>query len=173
MVAVHSAKTSSIGEGDYKAFEFMTNGTLVIDTPETGLLRLSISGDWTNAGNVSTTASIVSLTNPIPQFTTQSTIRALQLTVVPFTVPGGTQQADFRLGWRNDWGTYPTADVDLILISPTSQANFDGATLSNPETVSIKNPEAGSWVALVDAFSIPAGSDKFELRIALESKVIH
>ena len=173
LVAVHSAKTSSIGEGDYKAFSFIKNGSAVINSPETGLLRVSISGDWTNAGSVSTTASIVSLTDPIPQFTAQDKIVTSQAVAVPFTVPAGTQLLEGRLAWRNDWGTFPTADIDLILISPTSKLNFDGATLNNPELAAIKTPETGNWIAIVNGFDIPGGSDKFELRVALDGKVIH
>ena len=172
IVAVHSAKTSSIGEGDYKYFAYTTNGTIVIDNPETGLLRLSISGDWTNAGTVSVKASVFSTVDPIPQFTSQSKISDMQRLVVPFTVPAGAQSLQARLSWRADWGSYPSADLDLILISPTGGVNGDGAQLNNPENAAIANPAPGQWIALVDGYNIPAGSDKYELRIAVDGKVL-
>ena len=33
LLAIHSAKTSSIGEGDYKVFAFTTGGTFAVDDP--------------------------------------------------------------------------------------------------------------------------------------------
>jgi hypothetical protein len=36
----------------------------------------------------------------------------------------------------------------------------------------IDNPEAGEWVVLVNGFDIPAGNDKFELRVSLDGHVI-
>ncbi len=172
IVAVHSAKTSSIGEGDYKYFAFATNGTVVINNPETGLLRLSVSGDWTNAGPVSVNASIFSTVDPIPQFTSQSKISDMQTAVIPFTVPAGAHSLQARLSWRADWGSYPSADLDLILIGPTGSVNVDGAQINNPENATIANPQPGQWIALVDGYQIPAGSDKYELRIAVDGKVL-
>ena len=40
LFAVHSAKTSAQGEGDYLAFEFVASDqTFVFDRPETGLMQ--------------------------------------------------------------------------------------------------------------------------------------
>jgi len=50
--------------------------------------------------------------------------------------------------------------------------NLDGAHLNNPESAKIAKPEAGNWTALVNGFSIPAGSDKYELRIAVDGVVL-
>ncbi|MFL6600869.1 MAG: hypothetical protein ACJ8R9_06010 [Steroidobacteraceae bacterium] len=60
----------------------------------------------------------------------------------------------------------------MILVSPTQKVNVAGATLNSPETVSISNQEVGTWIALVDGFDVPAGTDKYELRIALDGKVV-
>ncbi len=172
LVAVHSAKTSSIGEGDYQYFDYVQNGTIVVNNPESGILRVSVNGDWTNAGPVGVTATIASVKDPIPGLTVQDKIATSTSTLVPFTVPAGAGELNVRLGWREDWGSYPSADIDLILLSPTNQVNLDGATLSNPETAVVKNPAAGQWIAVVDAFDIPSGSDKFELRIAIDGNVL-
>ena len=135
-------------------------------------MRISVNGDWTNAGNVSVDVSVMSLADPVPQFTSQGKIMTTQLVVVPFTVPAGTGVADLRLSWKDDWSNFPTADVDLILVSPTHKINLDGATLNNPEKVSITNPEVGNWIALIDGFEVPAGTDKYEFRVALDGKVV-
>ena len=55
LLAVHSAKTSAIGEGDYKVFAFTTGNTFVVDDPEEGIMRITVNGDWTNAGQIAAT----------------------------------------------------------------------------------------------------------------------
>ena len=67
---------------------------------------------------------------------------------------------------------YPTSDLDLIVISPTGVATLTGATLNAPEQASIKNPAAGVWTALVTVFGLDSDSDKFELRVSLDGKVV-
>ena len=52
---------------------------------------------------------------------------------IPLVIPAGTTAADFRLGWRETWGQYPTNDLDLILIRPNGTVVFTGATANNPE----------------------------------------
>jgi hypothetical protein len=95
-----------------------------------------------------------------------------QLIVMPLSIPAGTAQADFRLSWREDWGSYPLNDLDLILVRPNGTASFAGATLNSPESVSVTNPAAGVWTVLLHGFEINTSSDKYELRIALDGKVI-
>jgi len=172
LLAVHSAKTSSIGEGDYPVFAFTLGGTFVINNPERGIMRVSVNGDWTNAGAISANVLVFSTTDPIPQLTNQGKISQGQSIVVPITVPSGASSAEFRLGWLEDWGNYPTNDLDLILISPGGAANFNGATLNNPENVAISNPAAGTWTALIQGFEVNNNSDKFEFRAAIDGKVV-
>jgi hypothetical protein len=129
-------------------------------------------GSSTNAGTISGNVVIHSLKDPVPQFTTAGKIADQELLSFPVNVPAGVSQADFRLAWREDWGNYPTADVDLILIAPDGAVNFDGATLSSPEHVVVNNPLPGTWFATVHGFEIHTGTDKFELRVALDGKVV-
>jgi membrane-anchored mycosin MYCP len=172
LLSVHSAKTSAIGEGDYKVLEFTKGGTFTINDPEPGLIRVTASGDWTNAGTIAADVSIFSTTDPIPQFSTQGQVADQQMIVLPFEVPSGTARADIRLGWREDWGRYPSADVDLILVAPGGAANLTGATVSNPEVVGIDKPAAGMWTAIVLGSDVPTGWDKFELRVSLDGNVL-
>lgn len=172
LLAVHTAKVSSIGEGDYAVFEFTTGGTFAIDEPETGLMRITVNGDWTNAGTVSADVSIVSLKEPLPKFTAQGKIAQGDLIAVPVPVPAGIGKAEFRLEWREDWGNYPASDVDLLLVDPGGAVNTDGATLDNPEVVAIKNPAPGTWVALLSGFEIHTRFDRYELRVSLDGQVV-
>jgi hypothetical protein len=153
-------------------FTFTLGDTLVVDDPETGLLRITVNGDWTNAGPVSAAITVFSTTEPVPQFTAQGKIGQGQTIAVPVTVPAGVSRAEFRAGWREDWGSYPTNDVDLLLVRPDGTLLTSGATLNNPEVVVVTNPPPGQWVALIDGFEVATGSDKFEFRAALDGVVV-
>jgi subtilisin family serine protease len=173
LIAVHSAKTSAIGDGDYPVpVAFVKGGTWVVDNPEPGLMRISVSGDWTNASPVSGKVNVVSHSAALPQLSRQGKLADGSSVLVPFTVPAGSKQLEVRLGWRDDWASFPTADLDLILFKPDNTTVLDAATISNPEKVSITNPAAGQWVALVDGFEIPRGEDKYELRISIDGVVV-
>ena len=171
LLAIHSAKTSRIGDGDYKVFAFTTGGAFVVNDPEPGIMRVTVNGDWTNAGTISASVSIVSVTDPLPQFSSQGKIVSGQAIAMPVTIPPGTGKAEFRLSWREDWGSYPSNDLDLFLVRPNSAVVLNGATLSSPESATIASPEAGVWTAIVVGFKINTGDDKYELRIALDGKV--
>jgi hypothetical protein len=172
LLAIHSAKTSAIGEGDYKVLELTSGGTHVLSNPEPGLLRVTVSGDWTNAGAITASVSIFSLTDPLPVFSAQGKLPDGAALLFPVAVPAGVASAEFRLGWREDWGQFPTNDIDLIVVRPNGTASLAGATLNNPEVVTVANPAAGQWLAIVSGFEVFNGQDKFELRIALDGKVV-
>jgi hypothetical protein len=172
LLTVHSAKTSEIGAGDYNFFEFTTGGTFTVDDPETGVMRVTLNGDWTNAGTISTDVSILSLTEPVPQFSAQGKIAETQFIAFPINIPAGVSKAEFRLSWREDWGNVPTNDLDLVIVSPSGQANFEAAQLNNPELAVINNPAAGTWTAVIVGFAVPTQTDKYELRVSLDGKVL-
>ena len=173
LLTVHSAKTSAIGEGDYKVFTFSPGGgTFVLNDPEEGIMRVTVNGDWTNAGNIGATVNVYSVTVPVPQLTTQGQIANGQVVTVPLVIPAGTTVADFRLVWRDSWGQYPTNDLDLILIRPNGTADFSGATASNPEKFSLTNPAVGNWLMIVAGFDVAARGESYELRVALNGQVV-
>jgi subtilisin family serine protease len=173
LLAIHTAKTSAIGAtGDYVRFLFTTGGTFVVNNPELGIMRISVNGDWTNAGNISSDVTVLFVKQPLPGFTEQGKILQGQLVQVPFNVPAGTAEANFRLEWREDWSNYPTNDLDLILVSPTGTVNFSGATLNNPELATLLNPTAGTWRALIHGYEVNTKSDKYELRVMLDGRII-
>jgi serine protease AprX len=172
---VHSAKTSQIGAlGDYFNLgdPFIKGGTFVVNNPETGVMRITISGSWTNERAVSATVSVQAFTNSVPMLTTQGTILNHQQTAFPVTIPPGVGNAEFRLWFRNDWGTYPTSDIDMTLFDPNLNRNTDGAHLNDPEHATIVNPTPGTWFVVISGFDIPAGSDKYELRVTADGKVV-
>lgn len=173
LLTVHSAKTSAIGEGDYKVAAFTTGGTFVIPNPELGLMRVTLNGDWTNASPIDATVNIFSVTDPVPGFSSQSGLTNGELKVYPFNVPAGAATLNARLEWEGDWANYPANDIDLILVRPNGTLILDGATLNNPEQATISNPPAGNWFALVDGYSIfTKNGDKFKLRLAVDGYVL-
>jgi hypothetical protein len=153
---VHSAKTSSHGEGDYLVPSAFLGGakTFTIPNPESGIVRVTFTGDWTNAGTVSTGFTLTAQAKGPANFSKSGLVGEGETIAIPYTVPSGQTEATFELTWRHDWGSYPTNDLDLILVAPDGTANTDGATLSGLERAVVKNPAAGTWYILVDGFTI-------------------
>lgn len=172
LLTIHPAKTSDAGPDAYSLITLTSGGTFAVNDPETGVMRITVSGDWTNAGPISALVTVFSTTDPIPQFTTQGMIANSQLVAIPVQIRAGTGKAEFSLGWREDWGNYPTSNVDLILVSPTGAVNTEGISLNNPERVTVANPAAGTWTAIILGYEIWTGTEKFEFRAALDGKVV-
>ena len=60
-----------------------------------------------------------------------------------------------------------------MLLAPDGTSDVvSGATLDEPEEVSVKNPIPGTWYVFAFGFSIPAGTDKIELRVTIDGKVV-
>lgn len=166
LFTVHSAKTSAIGEGDYLAFDFLAgNSSYSFEQPESGLMRITMNGDWTNAGTVSADISVVQETAKLPKRDFKDKIVEGETKEYTVQIPAGTASATFRLSWDNDWRSYPTNDLDLILVSPAGTGNFAGATLNSPEFATVANPAPGTWTIFVDGFTVFDKEDKFEVRV--------
>ena len=76
------------------------------------------------------------------------------------TVPSGTTSLNVSLGGASD----PGADLDLFVYNCTSGTCVlagTGLTSSSNESVTITNPAAGLWRAVVDPFAIPAGTTTY------------
>jgi subtilisin family serine protease len=177
-VDIHSAKTSSIGGfGDYLLPGFaMFAGEqeqFVFAEPDTGIMRITLSGDTLNAGLVSADVLVHSITAALPPVSIEGTIQDEKTKEFLVRVPPGAKVLEFLLTWINDWSHYPTSDIDLILYPPNSNIpNVDGATLAGPERVSIADPPAGDWRVLIDGFDIPLGTDKFQLRVLVDDVLL-
>jgi hypothetical protein len=163
-VAVHSAQTST---GDYVVPpEFIkANKTYVLARPQTGLIRVTALGDWINAGNISADVTIEEVIAPLSKKDFKDKIAEGEQRVHTVEIPPGTPAVTFSLSWKGDWGAYPTNDLDLVLLSPNGVVNFDAATLSSPETVTIQNPTPGRWTIVVDGFTVFGKNDTYEVRV--------
>jgi len=156
-----------------------TDATFVVDNPQTGLFRLAVQGDWTNNSLISAHVEVVRTANPLGDSTAAGPIA--QDDVIPITVdvPAGVSQAVFELFWQQNWGRYPTNDLDMLIVQPNGTALTSGATLNSPERVVVANPAAGRWTVLVDGFIVwdtnrgpRSGTDRFVLRVSADGKPI-
>ena len=159
--------------------------TFVIDNPQTGLVRLALQGDWTNASPIAARVTIERQRSLLTRRTTRGVIRQDDTIPVTVNVPSGASQAVFELFWQQNWGRYPTNDLDVFIFRPdgtqfvNSSGLPPGATDSSPERVVVANPTPGAWTVVIDGFTIHdnergprVGRDKFSLRVTADGKPI-
>lgn len=167
LFAVHSAKTSAIGaSGDYKAEVFVASDqTFTFQNLDSGLMRITLNGDSTNAGSISTDVTIEETHAPLSKKDFHGSLAQGDEAVHTVTIAPGTASATFRLSWQDDWAAYPTDDLDMILEAPDGTFVFSGATLNSPERATIANPQPGTWTIFVDAFTVFGKKEKYEVRV--------
>lgn len=157
-----------------ESFVSPPGNAFLVENPQEGILRVAVMGDWTNAGRISTGVRIQEARNPSEKKTAHDKVAQGALDLEEFSVPAGTSELVIELRWNNNWGKYPTDDLDLILITPSNALNFDGATLDSPERVVIENPEAGDWTAAVQGFTVwgvhGSSQSHWELRVTADGR---
>jgi subtilisin family serine protease len=153
--SVHSAKTSAFGQGDYRSFDFVNAPYFYhYDNPEPGYMRVTLTGDWTNAGEVSTEVILTARNKEGTAFSKTESVTEGDFQVIPYAMPSGKTLATFQLEWNHDWGWYPTNDLDMILVDPDGKIDYSGATLNGRETANVENPKAGQWMIVVNGFTV-------------------
>ena len=176
LITVHSAKTTrhtnAFGDGDYQVFAFTNGGSAVLTDPETGIMRITVNGDWTNAGEVSADVAVSSVTDPTPRISRQGKVSQSEFVYLPITIPPGVSEADFRLVFREEWSNYPVSDIDMILIPPDFNLLLGGATLNAPERVVVNNPMPGEWTVVIQGFELHVPDDRVELRVSLDGVIV-
>jgi hypothetical protein len=154
----------------------LSDTTVPVGTPQSGLLRVAVQGDSTNAGPIS--ADVVIQRTQVNQGspTSAGTVGQGQEDVVHLQVPAGKSQLTFQLSWLHDWGFYPTNDIDLIIEDPLGNVIVDGATLNSPERVTVSNPLGGVWTARIQGFQINQGifnsQDLWALRVRADGQPV-
>ena len=151
------------------------DSTFVIDEPQTGLVRVAVQGDTTNAGLISATLVIERRQRPLLPESAEGRISDKELIEFRVQMPPGKSEAVFELFWDHDWSSYPTNDVDMILCQPgtsleANTCNKTGATLASPERVVISNPQPGAWKVYVHGFTVHTRSDDFKLRVSADGQ---
>jgi subtilisin family serine protease len=167
LFTVHSAKTSQIGAtGDYLAFgNVASDQSFVFEQLDTGLMRITLNGSTTNAGPVSADITIEEVKAPLSKKDFHSKIAQGEEDQYRLTIAPGTASVTFRLSWIDDWGNYPTDDLDMILQAPDGTLNLAGATINSPEYVTIANPPPGQWTIFVEGATVFRKTEPYEIRV--------
>jgi subtilisin family serine protease len=179
IVSIHSAKTGRhrtfYGDGDYLYSTFVVGSDPVVfplDTSEPGVVRVTVNGDWTNAGVMSADLALSVVQVPAPVQTLQGRISEFQTIEIPFTVPAGTQRLEARLSWQKGWEGIPLNDIDLTLVDPHGFPDYGAASLAVPEQTLINDPTPGPWKAQIYGYEMPTKVDRFKLRILIDGEVV-
>ena len=136
---------------------YASDTTVTVDHPQSGIARVAVMGDWTNAGRISADVTIQRVRSSQGLPTAWGKVAEGDFIPVEVKIPDGAKEAVFELEWLHTWGRFPTNDLDLILVDPANGQYFEGATLASPERVVIEAPVAGTWLALVNGFAINGG----------------
>ncbi len=149
-----------------RVHEFLSaDSTFVIDSVQTGLMRVALMGDWTNAGAVQANLRLNLITDELPRASFQGRLGDGQADEFQLRLPEGINALNVELAWRGSWAVNPAHDIDIIVIDPAGEPNFDGATLASPERLTITDPAPGVWTLLVDGFMLHGFDDRFLIRV--------
>jgi hypothetical protein len=147
------------------------NSTSIIDNPQTGLVRVALQGDSTNAGKISADVTIERTRAPQGRPSAVGRIAEGEDVVYEVAIPAGAAQAVFETSWLATWARYPTNDLDMVLINPSGKVNVTGAGSNSPERVQISKPAAGTWTVVIQGLSVHApGSDGDDDREAADAE---
>ncbi|WP_191621456.1 S8 family serine peptidase [Marinihelvus fidelis] len=127
---------------------------LTVDNPQSGIVRVGIMGDWTNAGTISVDVEITEVRGSGGPKLAGGKVAHGGFDGYLVNIPAGLGSATFELSWNNDWGSFPTDDLDLVLWNAVYGFNFDGATFASPERATLVAPEPGIWEVYVDGFTV-------------------
>ncbi|MGA1826497.1 MAG: S8 family serine peptidase, partial [bacterium] len=182
-VSIHSAKTSAIdADGDYRAGTpaFVGAGeeaTFVLEGSDLdeGIARITILGDWTNAGQISASINISREDEKQGHYSEKGKVAEGESEIFFIDLPSGLEEVELELNWKDDWGHYPTDDLDMyvyklptpipILRDDDGDGDYDGCSLDSPERIHIINPAAGTWAVSVYGATVWDKEEKFELYI--------
>ncbi|KAA3615527.1 MAG: T9SS C-terminal target domain-containing protein [Calditrichaeota bacterium] len=156
-VSVVSALTS---RAETLAFGFVgtsTSITLTEDMLDFGIVRVTLMGDYTNAGRVKAEIYIEEL-NQHPNLSPLATDEIAQgwSHLYGVNVPEEKTDVDFALVWDHDWASYPTNDLDVVIWDITNGGIFfaSAATLDTPERMTIPSLPAGQYIVQVIGFTV-------------------
>ena len=152
-VLVHDSWTSDEDLGNFAGY-LNSDTSFSLDNPGTGIVRLAVMGDWSNAGNVSVDVEIMEKRGPAGKALAKGSVPQSDSELILVEVPFGTDMATFELSWNNHWGRYPTDDLDIIIYDPFFNPIWDGATLASPERVEIDTPLPGTYYVVVDGYTV-------------------
>jgi len=158
--------------GVFRLSQFVNaDSTFTIDNPQTGLVRVALQGDSTNAGKISADVTIERVQEPQGRPSAVGRIAEGEDVVYEVAIPAGAAKAVFETSWLATWARYPTNDLDMVLINPSGAVNVTGAASNSPERVEISKPAAGTWTVVIQGLSVHSpGSDGDDDREAADAE---
>jgi hypothetical protein len=128
--------------------------TVEVPNPQTGIVRVAVVGAWTNAGRIAADLIIEEERSPQGGPSAKGKVAQGDTAAIQVDVAPGTAEAVFELSWKENWGHYPTDDLDLVLIDPSGVADETGVTFASPERVVLSDPLPGIWTLLVSGLTV-------------------
>ena len=113
--AVHRILTPQPPFPPFEGAFVNADATFTIDNPQTGIVRIAIQGDWTNAGRISALLTIERQRSARSRATEVGTVAQGDVIPIKVDVPAGATEAVFELFWRQNWSRSPVNDLDLLL----------------------------------------------------------
>ncbi len=150
---------------DTRLREFINEpGSVEIPHLQPGLPRLALMGDWTNVGDIHVRVSLSLQSESLPPALLRGELEPQTFLEFPLEISAETAWISLQLSWPADWSQYPTHDLDLLLFDPDGEIILDGATLASPERLFVEDPVPGTWILLIDAFTLHGQTSPFLLR---------
>ncbi len=144
--------------------------TLDFPYPQTGLVRVVVSGISHNVGNVSAHLKISYSSRRLGRQAFRGRIADEETDILQLEVPPGTTQANFELTWNMNWSIVPAHDLDLYVQDPEGNIILDpdfgfppGATLNSPERTVVDDPIPGIWTLYVDGYMLHGFEDSYRI----------
>lgn len=155
-----------ISYNETRVHEFLVDdSTFTVSPLQTGLVRVALMGDWTNAGNVTADLGLRLGTKRLPRPSFSGELSDTETDEKRLRLGPNIGAVTFELAWQGTWAVNPAHDLDLIVIDPQGEVYLEGATLASPERLTIDNPQPGDWTVLVDGFTLHGFEDDYVLRI--------
>jgi hypothetical protein len=125
---------------------------------ESGLMKVSLSGDYANESPVSFKLRVTRENDAkakLKRLVAISTLKIGEAFNLPVEIPHGVSQATFDLAWYRNWRRFPTSDIDMLIYDPTGNlVSLDGATDNTPERAVITDPDPGTWTIRIGAIEM-------------------
>lgn len=155
-----------ISYNETRVHEFLVDdSTFTVSPLQTGLVRVALMGDWTNAGNITVDLSLHLDTKRLPRPSFSGELSDTETDEKRLRLGPDIGAVTFELAWQGTWAVNPAHDLDLIVIDPQGEVYLDGATLASPERLTIDNPLPGDWTVLVDGFTLHGFEDDYVVRV--------
>jgi hypothetical protein len=162
-IVVEARRTSDVDEAPYKLSASVL-GTAISPNPDviaSATVNTPISRSYTVQNTLGaftgklTGATLGSAKTQRPSIA-EGTQQQYQIPVT-----AGSQSLTVTIGKTSDVG----ADLDLVLYNCTTGSCVQAAVSADgdsEESVTVPNPAAGVWLALVDGYAVPAGTTEFD-----------